>query len=170
MEERLVRNEQTNELHLPLSFTIVLEGRKQMLYVPLDFENGLAKDALVDSRAYVCAIAQNLIGQSQTTNPSQRLQKQRPSHFRKKVANGQLDKPLVTTALKFDIRDTTFAEHFVVLRNLTGPIIGLHFMRHSSGVIETRQGLMLFQHLRMQVKSAASKTNPNHNLSSLTTL
>ena len=29
-----------------------------MLYVPLDFENGLTLDALVDSGAYVSAIAQ----------------------------------------------------------------------------------------------------------------
>ena len=51
IEEKLVRDENTNELYMPLSSTIVLKRKKQLLYVPLDFENGLTIDALVDSGA-----------------------------------------------------------------------------------------------------------------------
>ena len=40
------------------------------------------------------------------------------------------------------------------MKNLTGPIIGLHFMRHNSVVIDTTHGLIHFPHLTMQVKSA----------------
>ena len=40
IEERLVGDESTNELYMPLSSTIVLKRKKEMLYVPLDFENG----------------------------------------------------------------------------------------------------------------------------------
>ena len=58
IEEQLVRDDTTNELYMPLSSTIVLKRKKEMLYVPLDFENGLTIDALVDSGAYVSAIAQ----------------------------------------------------------------------------------------------------------------
>ena len=58
IEELLVRNDITNELYMPLSSTIVLKRKKEMLYVPLDFKNGLTVDALVDSGAYVSAIAQ----------------------------------------------------------------------------------------------------------------
>ena len=58
IQEQLVRDKNTNELYMPLSSTIVLKGKKEMLYVPLDFENGLTIDALVDSGAYVSAIAQ----------------------------------------------------------------------------------------------------------------
>ena len=62
LEERLVRDDSTNEVYMPLSSTIVLKRKKEMLYVPLDFENGLTIDALVDSGAYVSAIAKkNLI-------------------------------------------------------------------------------------------------------------
>ena len=42
---------------MPLSSTLVLKRTKEMLFVPLDFENGLTIDALVDSGAYVSAIA-----------------------------------------------------------------------------------------------------------------
>ena len=58
IEERLVRDDITNELYMPLSSTIVLKRKKEMLYGPLDFKNGLTIDALVDSGAYVSAIAQ----------------------------------------------------------------------------------------------------------------
>ena len=58
IEERLVRDDITNELYMPLFSTIVLKRKKEMLYVLLDFKNGLTIDALVDSGAYVSAIAQ----------------------------------------------------------------------------------------------------------------
>ena len=47
IEEGLVRDEQTNEVRLPLSFTVVLKRKPELLYVPLDFENNLTVDALV---------------------------------------------------------------------------------------------------------------------------
>ena len=56
IQGRLVRHEQTNELYLPLTSTVVLKRKKKMLYVHLDFRNCLTIDALVDSMAYVGAI------------------------------------------------------------------------------------------------------------------
>ena len=41
IEEQLVRDETTDELYMPLSSTIVLKRKEKMLYVPLDFKNGL---------------------------------------------------------------------------------------------------------------------------------
>ena len=79
--------------------------------------------------------------------------------FQYQVANGQLEKPFPTVTLKFHIGDHTFAEHFVVMKNLTGPIVGLYFMEHNSVVIDTTYGLMHFPHLTMQVKCAASETS-----------
>ena len=57
IEERLVRDDITNELYMPLSSTIDLKRKKEILYVPLDSKNGLPIDAFVDSGAYVSAIA-----------------------------------------------------------------------------------------------------------------
>ena len=45
------------------------------------------------------------------------------------------------------------------MKKLTGPIIGLHFMRHKSVVIDTTHGLIHFPHLTMQVKSALTQTS-----------
>ena len=60
IEEGLVRDEQTNEVYLPLTSRVVLKRKQELLYKPLlDFEKNLTVDALVDSGAYVRAIARN---------------------------------------------------------------------------------------------------------------
>ena len=158
IEERLVRDDSTNELYMPRTSTIVLKRKKEMLYVPLDFENGLTIDALVDSGAYVSAIAQKDLDRIKQQSPSNIHKIDDPPNFQIQVANGQLEKPTATATLKFDIGDHTFAEHFVVMENMTGPIIGLLFMRHNSVVIDTTHGLIHFPHLTMQVKSALNQT------------
>ena len=159
IEEQLLRDDSTNELFMPLSSTIVLKRKKEMLYVPLDFENGLTIEALVDSGAYVIAIAQKELDRIKQQSPSNILKIEDPPNFQMQVANGQLEKPTATATLKFDIGDHIFAEHFVVMKNLTGPIIGLHFMRHNSEVIDTTHGLIHFPHLTRQVKSALTQTS-----------
>ena len=126
-----------------------------MPYVPLDFENGLTIDALVHSGAYVSAIAQTELDRIKQQAPGNIFKIDDPPNFQIQVGNGQLEKPISTTTLKFDIGDNTFAEHFVVMKNLTGPIIGLHFMRHNSVVIGTTHGLIHSPHLTMQDKNAA---------------
>ena len=159
IEAQLVRDDSTNELYMPLSSTIVLKRKKEMLYVPLDFENGLTIDALVDSGAYVSAIVQKELDRIKQQSPSNILKIDEPPNFQIQVANGQLEKPTARATLKFDMRDHTFAEHFVVMENLTGPIIGLHFMKHDSVVIDTTHGLIHFPHLTIQVKSALNQTS-----------
>ena len=159
IEEQLVRDDITNELYMPLSSTIVLKRKKEMLYVPLDFENGLTIDALVDSGAYVSAIPQKELDRIKQQSPSNILRSDDPPNFQIQVANGQLEKPTATTTLKVDIGDHIFVEHFVVMKNLTGPITDLHFMRQNSVVIGTTHGLIHFPHLTIQVKSALSQTS-----------
>ena len=58
-----------------------------------------------------------------------------------------------------DFGDYIFPEQFVVVKSLTGPIIGLHFMRHNSVVIDTTHGFIPFPHLTLQVKSTSSGTS-----------
>ena len=151
IEEGLLRDEQTNEVYLPLTSTVVLKRKQEMLYVPLDFENNLTVDALVDSRAFVLETIKQKA-------PKNILKIDDPPNFQIQVANGQLEKPLATATLKFEIGDNSFAEHFVVMKKLTGPINGLHFLRNSSVVIDTIHGLIHFPHLSMQVKTTSSET------------
>ena len=130
-----------------------------MLHVRLHFENGLTIDALVDSGAYVSSIVQKELDRIKQQSPSNLLKIDDPPNFQIQVANGQLGKPTGTATLKVDIGDHIVAEHFVVMKNLTGPIVGLHFMRHNSVVIDTTHGLIHFPRLTRQVKSALSQTS-----------
>ena len=158
IEEGLVRDEQTNEVYLPLTSTVVLKRKQELIYAPLYFENKLTVDALVDSGAFVSAIAQDDLETIKQKAPNNILKIDDPHNFQIQVANGQLEKPLSTATVKFEIGDNSFAEHFVVMKKVTGSIIGLHFMRNNSVVIDTTHGLIHFPHLTMQVKTASSET------------
>ena len=159
IEEQLVRDDITNELYMPLSSTIVLKRKKEMLYVPVDFEIGLTIDVLIDSGAYVSAIAQKEPDRIKKEAPSNTLKINESPNFQVQVADGQSENPIATATFIFDIGDHIFAELFVVMNYLTGPIIGLHFKRHNSVVIDTTHGLIHFPHLTMQVKSALNQTS-----------
>ena len=112
----------------------------------------------MDSGAFVSAVAQNDLDTIKEKAPNNILKIDDHPNFQIQVANGQLEKPLSTTTLKFRLGDNTFVEHFVVIKKLTRPIIGLHFMRNNSVVIDTTQGLINFLHFTMQVKTASSET------------
>ena len=158
IEEGLVRDEQTNEINLPLTSTVVLKRKQEMLYLPLDFEYNLTVDALVDSGGFVSAIAQDELETIKQKAPNNFLKIDDPPNFQIHVANGQLEKPLSTATLKFEIGFNLLAEDFVVMKKLTGPISGLHFMRNNSVVIDTTHGLIHFPHLTMRVKTTSSET------------
>ena len=129
-----------------------------MLYVPVDFEKNHTVDALVDSGAFVSAIAQDDLETIKQKAPNNILKIDEPPNFQIQVANGLLEKSISIATLKFEIGDNGFAEHFVVMKKLTGPIIGLHFMRNNIVVIDTTHGLINFPHLTMQFKTASSET------------
>ena len=112
----------------------------------------------MDSGAFVSAIAQVDLDTFKQKAPNKILKINEPPDFQKKVAIGQLEKPIATTMFKFEIGEYNFAEHFVVMKKLTGPTGGLHFLRNNSVVIDTTHGLMHSPHLTMQIKTASSET------------
>ena len=90
IEEALLRDEKTNEVYLPLTSTVILIRKQEMLYVPLDFENILTVDALVDSGAFVSAIAQEDLATIKQKASNNILKIDDPPNFQIQVANGQL--------------------------------------------------------------------------------
>ena len=101
IEERLVKDDITNELYMPLTSTVVLKRKKELLYVLLDFENGSTIDALVDSGAYVSVIAQKEMDRIKQKATSNIIIIDEPPNFQIQVAGGQLEKPIATNTLKF---------------------------------------------------------------------
>ena len=82
IEEGQVRDEQTNEIYLPLTSTVVLKRKQEMLFVPLDFENNLTVDTLVDSGEFVSAIAQDYLETIKQKAPSNILKIDDPPIFK----------------------------------------------------------------------------------------
>ena len=105
IEERLVSDQSTYELYMPLSPSIVLKRKKEALSVPLDFKNGLTKYALFDSRAHVYVIAQNELDSVKQQVPANIIKINDRPNFQIQVTNDQLEKPMTTATLEFDIGD-----------------------------------------------------------------
>ena len=159
IEERLVKDETTIELFMPLASTIVLKRKKKWMYIPLKIELGLTVDGVVESGAYIRAIAQNELDRIRQKATANILRIDDPPNFDVQVGKGQFEKPLAKATLKIIFADHTLAEHFVVVKNMTGLIIGLHFTKHNSVFIDTTHGFNRLPHMTMQFKSAASQTS-----------
>ena len=86
LQHHKLRDDITNELYMPLTSTIVLKRKKAMLYVPLDFENDVKEDALVDSVAYVSAIAEKELDRIEQQAPFNIIKIDEPPNFEIQVA------------------------------------------------------------------------------------
>ena len=154
-----MRDELTNELYIPLTSTVALKSKQETLFAPLEFKNNLKNDALPDSRPSGSATAKNELDTIKQQASNNILIIDDTPNFHLQVASGQLEKPLATITLKFENGDNIFAEHFIVMKKLTPPIIGLHFMRTEKVVIDRTHDLIHFPHLTMQVKAASNEPN-----------
>ena len=76
------------------------------------------------------------------------------------VANGQLEAPIATVKLQFEVGDITFRENFIVMTNLTSPLLGLLFLQRNSTILDMRQGIPNFPFFSMQLKNE-DRTYPN---------
>ena len=128
-----------------------------MLYVPLDSDNNLTVDFLVDSGTYVSAIDQNDFDTIKQNVLNNILKIDGPPYFQIQVANSQLEKPLETATLIFENGDDICSDHSVLLKKLSGPFIGLHFMTNNSVAIDKTHGLKSFSHFTMQIKTASNE-------------
>ena len=75
------RDEQKNEVYFSLTSTVVPKRKRKMLQVPLDFENNLTVDALVDAGAFVSAIFQDDLDTIKQKAPDNILKIDDPPNF-----------------------------------------------------------------------------------------
>ena len=62
-----------------------------------------------------------------------------PPEFQNLVPNGQLESPVATVEMQFEVGDFTVREKFIVITNLTGPLIGLLVLQRKSTKLDVRQ-------------------------------
>ena len=144
---------------LPLSTTLPLKNKRKMLYFPMDFGE-LNFDGLIATGALSSAIPEADLRKIRLLAPHTILNEGPPPEFQIMVANGQLEAPIATVELQFEVGDITFREKFIVMTNLTSHLIGLLFLQRNSTILDMHQGILNFPFFSMQLKNE-DRTYPN---------
>ena len=118
----------------------------------MDF-GGLNIDWLIDTGALSSAIREADLRKIRLLAPHTILNEGPPPDFQIMVANGELEAPIATLELQFEVGDITFRENFIVMTKLTGPLIGLLFQQRNSTILDMRQGILNFPFFSMQLKN-----------------
>ena len=130
-----------------------------MFYFPMDFGE-LNIDGLIDTGALSSAIPEADLRKIRLLAPHTIINEGPPPEFQIMVANGQLEAPIATVELQFEVGDSTFREKLIVMTNLTSPLIGLLFLQRNSTILGMRQGILNFPFFSMQLKNE-DRTYPN---------
>ena len=144
---------------LPLSTNLPLKIKRKMLFFPMDFGE-LNIDGLIDTGALSSAIPDADLRKIRLLAPHTILKEGPPPEFQIMAANGQLEAPIATVELQFEVGDITFREKFIVMTNLTSPLIGLLFLQSNNTILDMRQGILNFPFFSMQLKKV-DRTYPN---------
>ena len=144
---------------LPLSTNLPSKNKRKMLYFPMDFRD-LNINGLIDTSALSSAIPEANLRKILLLAPHTILNEGPPPEFQVMVANGQLEAPIATVELQFEVGDITFREKFVVMKNLMSPVIDLLFLQRNSTILDMRQGILNFPFFSMQLKNE-HRTYPN---------
>ena len=68
------------------------------------------------------------------------------------VAYGQLEVPIGTVLLEFEVADFMLKENFIIMKNLPNPLIGLCFLRRNNAIFEVNKRILTLPYLSMQLK------------------
>ena len=117
-------------------------------------------DSLIDTGALSSAFSKTDLGKIRLLAPHTILNKGPPPEFQIMVANGKLEASIATVELQFEVGDIRFREKFIVVTNLTSPLIGLLFLQRNSTILDMRQGILNFPFFSMQLKNE-DRTYPN---------
>ena len=137
-----------NLSYLPMSTSLTLKRKCHMYYMPMDFEK-LTLDGLIDTGALTSAISEQDLNKIKLIANEAIKDTGPPPNFQIMVANGQLEVPIGTVLLEFEVADFMLRENFIIMKNLPNPLIGLCFLRRNNAVFDVTQGILTFPYLSM---------------------
>ena len=161
LNEIAITDPETSEKCIPLFSAIHLKKKRKMLFAPMDFNN-LSVDALVDSGALVNCLPESELQKIKSVSPDNILKEMDPPTFKLQVANGDIETPTKTVQLQFELGDWTFKETFIVATKMTGPILGLTFLKNNSAILDVSQALLHFPHLTYAIAADDNETVSRH--------
>ena len=135
------------------------KNKRKMLYFPFDFgEINVA--GLIDTGVLSSTIPEADLRKIRLLAPHALLNEDTPPEFQIMVANGQLEAPFATVDFQSEVGNITFIEKFIVMTNLTNPLIGPLFLQRNKIILDKRQGIVKFPFLSMQLRNE-DRTYPN---------
>ena len=124
----------------------------------MGFQN-LELDALIDSGTLVNCISDADYRKIHQMSPKDIVTEKEPPPFKLKVANDDIEAPTRSTLLQFEIGDWNFKETFIVAQRLTGPKLGLTFLKNNGAILDVSQGLLHFPHLTYSIATDENTRN-----------
>ena len=159
IDDQILPQLQVTTRFLPLSTSLPLKNKRKTLYFPVDFGD-LKIDGLIGTGALSRAIPEADLRKIRLLAAQTKLNVGSPPEFQFMVANGQLESPIATVELQFEVGDITFREKFMVVTKLTSPLIGLLFLQRNSTILDMRQGILNFPLFSIKLKNE-DRTYPN---------
>ena len=128
--------------------TIQLKKRRRMLYLPLEFGE-ITMDRLVESGAFINAMSWSDYKKFKMNSDICVIKEYPQPPFKFECANAQLEQPIATVDIHFNIGTYTFTDTFVILPKTSSPITGLNFLRNHQAVIDTANATINVPHVEM---------------------
>ena len=140
LSEHIQFDKERNLSYLPISTSLTLKRKRHMYYIPMDFEK-LTLDGLIDTGALTSAISEQDLNKIKLLANEAIKETGPPPNFQIMVANGQLEVPIGTVLLEFEVADFMLKENFIIMKNLPNPLIGLCFLRRNNAIFDVTQGI-----------------------------
>ena len=131
-----------------------------MLYLPLEFGK-IRLDGLVDSGAFINAMSWSDYNAIKMNSDNCIITVYPQPPFKIECANAQLEQPIATADIQFNIGTYTFTDTYVTFSKTSFPIIGLNFMRNHQAVLATANGTINFPHVEMTLAMTDEMKNCN---------
>ena len=151
LTEHIQFDKERNLSYLPISSTLTLKRKRHMYYMPMDFKK-LTLDGLIDTGALTSTISEQGLNKIKLLANDAIRETGPPPNFQIMVANGQLEVPIGTVLLEFEVADFMLGENFIIMKNLPNPLIGLCFLRRNNAIFDVTQCILTFPYLSMQLK------------------
>ena len=144
-------DQERNLSYLPMSTSLTIKRKRHKYYMPMDFEK-LTLDGLIDTGALTSGISDQDLNKIELIANEAIKDTGPPPNFQIMVANGQLEVPIGTVLLEFEMSDFMLRENFIIMKNLPNPLFGLCLLRRNNAVFDVTQVILTFPYLSMQLK------------------
>ena len=108
--------EKDRSTYIPLHSTIPLKKRRRMLYLPLEFGE-ITMDGLVASGAFINALSWSEYNAIKINSDNCIIKEYPKPPFKIECAKAQLEQPIATADVQFNIGTYKFTDTFVILSN-----------------------------------------------------